>query len=110
MYKSKTASTATLKDLNLKIHAQIRDLLKQDAKAPFDHSKFDLNKTISEIDPEIWEAVSLLTQSVSEKRRAAKVSDSSSMTYHIKKLRHLFLVSCILFITNDRCSSLLHTL
>lgn len=108
--QTESTCTATMKDLNLKIQEQIRDLLKQDAKAPFDHSKFNLDKTISAIDPQIWEAVSLLTQSVSEKRGTSKVRDSSSMACHIKKLRRLFLVSSILFITNDRCSSPLHTL
>ncbi len=65
---------------------------------------------IEEMDPKLWDAVTFLTQSESERRGTSKVTDPASPAYQIKRIRRFFLLCSLLFITDDRCSIPLHVL
>lgn len=90
--------------LNSKFHACVNKMVKEDVTRPHSIEDFDIEKIISEIDPDIWKAVCLLTQPLSS--RAIKSADSS----HIRKTRRLFCVCTSLFTVNSKCSFPLHTL
>ena len=53
----------------------------------------------------LWSFISSLTRSISERRgtATAKVSDPTTLTYHIKKVRRFFSLCVLLFCTDDRC-------
>ena len=96
--------TKTCLSLNAKCHACIQKLVRQDATCPHNIEDFDVEKFISELDPDIWKAVCLLTQPLSP--RAIK-NDSNS---NIRKIRRLFCVCTLFFTANSQCSFPLHTL
>ena len=52
----------------------------------------------------------LLTRSVREREGRSKASDTTSKQFHVKKVRRLFLLSMMLFCTDDRCSVPFHTM
>ena len=64
--------------VNQLILAQINTFLEQDSTAPFEHDQIDLDDVIEHINPQLWNAVCLLTRSISELRGCSKVNDSSS--------------------------------
>ena len=92
------------------MHSQIRALLTKSTTSPFEYDDIDIDKLIAETDEKLWEAVCLLTRSVSERRGKSKASDPTSTSYHTKKVRRYFLLCALLFCTDDRCSLPLHTL
>ena len=97
-------------DLNSRIHSQIRTLLTNDTTSPFEYDSVDIDKLIADTDEKLWEAICLLTRSVSERRGKSKACDPTSAIYHTKKVRRFFLLCMLLFCTDDRCSLPLHTL
>ena len=105
-----TSDTELLRELNTQIHSKIRRVLSKDAVAVMDHDQIDINDLIDEIPPKLWQAVTLLTESVSERRGTSTVSKSDSASYHIKRIIRFFLLCCMMFITDDRCSIPLHIL
>ena len=68
----------SLGHINQLILAQINTFLEQDSKAPFEHDQIDLEDVIKHINPQLWNAVCILTRSISELRGSSKVNDSSS--------------------------------
>ena len=54
-------------NLNKKCHASIKEMVQQDAVAPHNIESIDINKLISELDPDIWRAITLLTKPLSKK-------------------------------------------
>ena len=99
-----------LDHINKLVHKQIANFLAQDAHSPFEHDEVNFDDLITQIDPELWNIVCTLTKSKSENRGTSKVTDPLSPAYHVKRIRHLFLICTILFCTDDRCSMPLHTL
>ena len=97
-----------LEVLNSRVHAQIKNIM--DKAAPLQHSKFDIEQLIGEIDPMLWEAINLLTRSVSERRGTSTALKEGSAEGHIKRVRQLFLLCSIMFTANDHCSSPMHIL
>ena len=79
--------------LNSKLHACVNNMVNEDVTCPHRIEEFDIEKLISELDPDIWKAVCLLTQPVSS--RAIKSADSS----HVRNTR-LFCVCTLLFTVN----------
>ena len=51
-----------------------------------------------------------MTRFKSEIHGTSKVEDPTSQAHHNKKIRCFFLLSVIMFITDDRCSMPMHTL
>ena len=107
-----TFDTELLRELNTQIHSQVKEVLSKDAVAVVNHDQIDINYLIDEIPPKLWQAVNitLLTESVSERRGTSIVSKTDSASYHIKRIRRVFLLCCMMFITDDRCSIPLHIL
>ena len=96
--------------LNSKVHKLINHLLgqsnDQSMKLAFDVDQFVT--TVRSVAPELWEHVCKLTQSVNEHRgRTASVKESS-FAGRIKRLRRVYLVSLILFMTNSECNFPFH--
>ena len=54
--------TQTCLTLNAKCHAYIRTLLREDAHIPHNIEDVDIESTISQLDPDLWKALCLLTQ------------------------------------------------
>lgn len=54
----------SLDHLNQLILAQINTFLEQNSKAPFEHDQIDLENIIKQINPQLWNAVCLLTRSI----------------------------------------------
>ena len=78
----------------------------QSMKLAFDVDQFVA--TVHSIAPELWEHVCKITQSVNERKgRSASVKDNT-FTGRIKQLRRAYLVSLIVFITNNECNSPFH--
>ena len=101
-----TSKTKVFDDLNQQIHLQIKELLEKDAKVPFDYSELNIDQVIN---PQLWEAICLLTRSVLERQGSAKITDTSSPSHGIKKVRRSLFCN-LLFCTDERCSMPLHTL
>ncbi len=80
--------------------------LKPSWKRMLRHFWLDIDQLIQETNPHVWEAICSLTRSVSERRGTTKNVSSS----HTKKVRRFFLLSALLFCTDERCSMPLHTL
>ena len=90
--------------LNDKLHVCIHKLLRKDAVHPQNIEDIDIDKFISELDPDIWKAICLLTQPLSPK--AIKKAN----IFHVRKMRRFFCVCTMLYITNTQCSFPLHVL
>ena len=99
-----------MKNINKLIHSQIRTFLSEDAHVPYEHDNFNLDMLANKIQPELWEQICLLTRSQRESKGTSAVNDPTSPAYPIKKVRRLFLLCAILFCTDDRCSTPMHTL
>ena len=89
--------------LNRKCHTQINKLIQEDTMSPHCIENIDLNKFIEELDPDIWKAVSMLTQPSSTKA-------SRNENSQIRKLRQVFCICSIFFTMNRQCSFPIHTL
>ena len=88
--------------LNAKCHTTIKDLIQQDSLAPHNIESTDINRFISDLDPDIWRAISLLTKPLSKK---ANRNDSQ-----VRTIRRFFCVCVLLFTINSQCSFPMHTL
>ena len=99
-----TVLTEACLSLNSKFHTCINKMVKEDVNCPHSIEDFDIENLISELDPDIWKAVCLLTQPLSS--RAIKNADSSPARH----MRRFFCVGTLLFTTNSQCSFPLHTL
>ena len=92
--------------LNSKIHACAEKMVRDDAANPHKIEEIDIDKIISELDSDLWKAVCLLTQPRSAKNEKKKAIKTTS----ICKIRQLFCICTLLFVTNHQCSFPLHTL
>ncbi len=54
--------------MNDRIHKQIKVITAADAASPYDISQFDINATISNIDPVLWRTIVRLTATITENR------------------------------------------
>ena len=97
-----------LEALNDRVQAQIKAF--NDKDLDLEHSNFNIERVIGELDPILWEAINVLTQSVSERRGTSAVLKEGSAERHIKRVRRLFLLCSLLFTVNDHCSSPMHVL
>ena len=107
---SESTGLPTIDSLNLAVLAQIRRFLAEDAKSPFEYDSINFESIIQQMDPQLWQAVCLLTRSMSERRGISKANDPSSRVYQTKRIRRIFLLCSLLFCTDDRCSMPVHTL
>ena len=99
-----------LDDLNEQIHSQIKILLEEDARSPFQCHNLDIDEFLKEVNPSVWEAICLITRSLMEQQGGAKLNDQTSSSYHQKKLHRSFLLCAVFFCTDECCSLPLHTL
>ena len=95
--------------LNNKLHQLADKLIKCRKDDPLCASKFDLESFVESVDLELWEGIVQLTKSVSEVR-GRTVPVATSLSAHVKKVRHAYLLCVALFITNPQCSVPLHIL
>ena len=98
-------TTNQLDCINQLILSQIRTFLAKDAQAPFEYDEVNFDNFIKQINPQLWNAICVLTRSASELKGTSKVTDPSSSAYHVKRVHRFFLLC-----TDDRCSMPLHTL
>ncbi len=101
------SSRKVLDELNDDVHSEIRRQLAKISQTPFEHDQLDIDASIEEADPQLWEAICLLTRSVSERKQSELRYEPASQS---KKLRRFFLLCSLLFCSDDRCSLPLHTL
>ena len=99
-----------LAEVNAMVHSQIKALLAKNALSPVDHDCLNIEKIIQEMDPNLWKAVCILTQSATEKRGTSKTTECNSFAFHVKRIWRLFLMCTLMFITDDHCSIPLHIL
>ena len=93
--------------LNEMVHDLATQLMAKHEKDPVSANIFDLEAFASHVAPDLWNAVTRLTQSCNEKL-GRKQSDSH---LHERKVRVAYIVRVILFCaTGGRCSVPLHTL
>ena len=90
--------TKVCQNTNSKLHDQINKLLQSDSQQSHKFEHFNLNVVIDDLDPTIWKALCMITQSTNRKLN------------HVRKVRTLFAVCKIFFIINRQCSFPLHTL
>ena len=57
-----------LDDLNDRVHNEVRRLLAANVHTPMKHDQLDVERFIQEADPQLWQAVCLLTRSVSDRK------------------------------------------
>ena len=89
---------------------QIRSFLDQEATLCQNYDQVDFDDIISRINPCLWNIVSMLTRSTSELQGTSKVDDPTSPVYRLKRMRRLFVLCCMMYCADDRCSMPLHTL
>ncbi len=73
----------------------------------------DVNSFIDEvrtIAPELWDHVTVLTQSVNERKGRKAATSCDTHASHLKRVRRAYLLSLILFITNSECNFPFHVL
>lgn len=92
--------------LNDKIHCVAESLVKGRKQDPRQANTFDIESFVEGMDSEIWDAVCRLTQTVYERR--GQTSELSRLSAHVKKVRRTYLLSVILFCTNNQCCIPLH--
>lgn len=99
--------TQVLQDLNSRACSHIQSFLNQYSKQEFNMADLNIPQLIADIDPKLWEAVCLLTMSVSEKKGRW---NTASSYYHTKQVRRFVLFSIMMFCINDQYTIPLHTL
>ena len=87
-------------DINRRIHKQI-----ESKELVTDPATLDIDSIIESIDQTVWNAVCILTQSVSERRKKP-----SSNLESIKKVRRLFILCQIMFCMDNTCYMPFHVL
>ena len=92
--------------LNSKCHAYIKTLLREDAFSPHNIEDVDIENTISQLDPDLWKALCILTQPFSP-NAVKKANTSSTCTRTVRRFACLCMM---LFTINSQCSFPLHTL
>ena len=90
--------------LNAKCHASIERMIKEDTANPHQIENIDVDKFISELDPDIWNAICLITQPLLPQ------AINSANDMNVRKIRRFFCTCTLLFTTNPQCSFPLHTL
>ncbi len=108
--KDLSAMDSCFDHLSHLIHSQINTFRTKDAESLFEYAEVDFDDLIKQINPQLWNAICMLTRSISELRGTSQVNNPSSPAYHTKRIRCLFLLCTIMFCTDDRCSMPLHTL
>ena len=106
---SSTVLNCSIGRINKLIHAQIDSYLGTHDN-PFDYDELDVDEQVSNIDPQLWNAMCCLTRSKSEIRGTSKAINPGSPAFHVKKVRRFFLLCAIMFNVDDRCSMPMHTL
>ena len=89
--KQKPDLQEVLKRLNQKIHKLIKTTM---SKNP---CTLDMDQLIQDIDPEVWEAICILTQTASDKNNPL-----------VKKTRCLFILHQIMYCIDNHCSTPFH--
>ena len=97
----------TIGDLNKIVHLEIGKHLEEERVAPFDFNAINIDELIAQADKTLWNAICSITQSVRESRRSITMDDTQT---HTKKVWRYFILCCILFCTDARCSRPLHQL
>ena len=105
--KSVNTTIDDLNSLNKIIHQEIGKKLEDERVAPFDFNDIKINEQIAQTDKTLWKAICSITQSVRESRRSITMDETQT---HTKKVRRYFILCCILFCTDARCSRPLHQL
>ena len=108
MHDTQPPDRRVLDDLNDRVHNEVRRLLAANVHTPMKHDQLDVERFIQEADPQLWQAVCLLTRSVSD-RKSLKTDGTNSLANRTKRLRRFFLLCVLLFCSDDRCSVPLHT-
>ena len=88
--------TQVCRILNGKMHGR---LIEQESAEPYNIS---IDKFVDECDPDLWHAISILTEPKARMVGSTKV--------HVRKIRQFFCICALLFCTNSQCSFSLHTL
>ena len=82
------------------MHTYISDLIKKDALSVHDITTIDIDQCIESIDPELWEAVCLITKPIKEETKPNPT----------RRIRRFYCLCALLFCTNSSCSFPIHTL
>ena len=88
------------------MHDQIQVFLKANDKHPYCFDQLEISSLVSQINPTLWRAICIITQSVSERQGKGRVNEAT----HVKTVRRFFCLCALMFCTNDRCSMPLHNL
>lgn len=87
--------------------AQAEKFLKQD---PYEHDQMDIDNIVTQMDPDLWKAICQMTQSRTNLQGKSKANSPICPSQKTKKLRRVFLLCCMIFVVNDRCSVPMHIL
>ncbi len=87
--------------LNSKIHTCINNIQKEDIDEPVSIEDIDMNKFIGNLDPDVWQAICLLTQPLSARAIRA--------TSHVRKTTRFFCTCLLMFATNCHSTLPMHT-
>ena len=101
---------AIINDLNDRVHQTVKIYLESDCNEPFDFSQMNIDSLIQKTDTKLWNTIMLLTRSTSEREGRSKVTDQASDASKLKTIRCFFILSAIMFCTDNRCSMPMHTL
>ena len=99
-----------LNDLNDRVHMTAKRYIDNDTHVPFDYSEMNISHLIENTDEKLWNAIMHITKSIAEREGRSKVSELSSDSSKVKKVRCFFILSAILFCADSRCSMPMHTL
>ena len=89
------ATTNQLDHVNQLVLSQITTFLAEDAQTPFKYNEVNFDDLINQIDPQLWNAICLLTRSTSELSGTYKVTNSATHRHLHTILRGYITFSCL---------------
>ena len=98
-----------LDDLITKILDQCKIYLDRNEAFVDQYSTLDIDNEIIKMNPTLWNAICMLTRSVSDRRSMAN-KQTESDEQHKKRLRRFFMLCLMMFCADDRCSMPMHVL
>ena len=96
-----------LDDLNVRASRHANNYLHEHKKSTFEFVHVNIQDEVKKFDPQLWEAVCILTTSAWEKQHPLRPSE---LALHTKMIRRFFILCAIMHCINEDFTIPLHTL
>ena len=96
----RSSTTNVLYDLNSDLLDQCQRYLSREKSFIAEYASFDISREIQEVNPTLWNAISIITTSAAQGKDKQKVSCNEQ---HKKRVRQYFMLCCMMYSADDRC-------